>query len=202
MNYFSIIWVLIVATLSVGCSTGTYLRPDSVAGHYTTVNPSCPGAPEVIEYSPENQSWVSFRVYATPPGRHSSQGTELRIDVRVSPRVGIESTLSYIFQNEETEKLIKERRNTAYLLTASEPMVTVIMPDGKKQKISIPMFKKPFDAKNNQNSYWAPGVQLSSGKLDNFSIEFPDIYVNGEKINLQLISFKLDQGRYAPVLNC
>ena len=202
LKYSRTILPLILAASITGCSTGTYLRPESAAGRHTTVNPSCPGALEVIEFSPQILTWVSFRVYATPPERYSSHGTELRIHVGINPRVGINSSSSYLFQNEETKKLIKERRSASYTVTATEPVVTVTMPGGNIRKIPLPMFEKAFDARNNHNNYWAPGIQISPSSLDDFTVVFPDIYVNGEKINVAPIHFKLDQGRYTPVLNC
>lgn len=194
------LWTVLVAAVITGCSTGPYLKPAADAGSYSTVNPACPGAQEVIEFSPEKQPWVLLRIYATTPKRWNSKGTELRVHFWFKYLKG-EST-SLFFLTDEQRKLIKERSSKDYLVTASKPTVTVVLPNGSKQEIPIPIFEKPYDPKNNQISWWANGVQVSPDSLDSFTAIFPDIYVNGEKINVPPIHFQRDEDHYAPVLNC
>lgn len=192
--------VALAAAAITGCSTGPYLRPDAVSGVYSTVNPTCPGAKEVVAFSPEKQPWVLLRIYATPPKRWGSEGTELRVHFFFHYLAG-ESAFIFYF-TEEQRKLIRERSSKDYLVTASKPTVTVVLPDGSSKEVRIPIFGKPYDPKHDRTSWWANGVQISSENLDSFTVIFPDIYVNGEKINVPPIYFKKEEGRYAPVLNC
>jgi hypothetical protein len=190
-----------------GCSTGVFLQPEASYGNYSAVNPSCPGAQEVIEFSPQNQYWVLFRVYATPPGRWNSNGTELRIHFRLVYQLvyrdgSTRSISSVMFMSEEREKLIRERSKRNYLVTVSKPTVTVIMPDNSVQEISIPIFERPHDPRYEGNSLWDPGIQISPKSLEQFTVKFPDIYVNGEKIDVPHIQFKKNEQRYFPVINC
>ncbi|QHD06578.1 hypothetical protein [Pseudomonas sp. R76] len=40
------------------------------------------------------------------------------------------------------------------------------------------------------------------GDTDDFTLTFPDIFVNGEKVPMAPIHFKKREERYAPVFNC
>lgn len=199
-------FTLLTAAATAGCSTGIYLRPEAPSGTLSTVNPACPGAAEIIEFAPQNQYWVLLRVYATPPGRWNSHGTELRIHFWFAYLRGFEpsnaSFLFFTFPSEEQKKVIQERSNREYLITASKPTVTVVLPDGSKHEVSIPIFEKPYDPKKDRKGWWDPGVQISPTSLGQFTVILPDIYVNGEKIYTPPIRFKQDEGHYAPVINC
>lgn len=195
------LWVVLLTVIIAGCSTGPFLKPSSSLGSYSTVNPACPGAQEVIEFSPEKQPWVLLRVYATPPGRYNSKGTELRIHFWFQYLKG-EPQPSLFFLTDKEKKLINERSSKDYVATTSKPTVTVVLPNGNKREIIIPAFEKPFDAQRELVEWWGNGVQISPDSLDSFTVIFPDIYVNGEKIAVPPIHFQKTEDHYAPVLNC
>jgi len=132
--------------------------------------------------------------------RWNSKGTELRVHFWFQFLVG--ESVSIFYRTDEQRKLIKERSEKDYLVTASKPTVTVVLPDGSSKEVHIPIFEKPYDPKNDRVSWWANGVQVSPENLDTFTVIFPDIYVNGEKINVPPIHFKKEEDHYAPVLNC
>lgn len=192
--------VALVMAAITGCSTGPYLKPDASSGVYSTVNPACPGAQEVVAFSPEKQPWVLLRIYATPPKRWNSKGTELRIHFWFQFLVG--ESVSIFYRTDEQRKLIEERSSKDYQVTTSKPTVTVVLPDGSSKEIQIPIFEKPYDPKHDRISWWANGVQVSPENLDSFTVIFPGIYVNGEKINVPPLHFKKEEDHYAPVLNC
>ncbi|MBI3222499.1 MAG: hypothetical protein HYZ46_05405 [Nitrosomonadales bacterium] len=198
--------LMLVAIAAIGCSTGPFLRPDAASGSYSTVNPSCPGAQEVVEFSPENQPWVVFRIYATPPERWNSKGTELRVHFWLKYGKygkGVSTgMLSAFFPSDEIQKLVNEQSGKDYLVSVSKPMVTVVLPNGIKRDIPMPAFEKPLDPKHELIERWGNGVQISSGSLDSFTVIFPDIFVNGEKIVVPPIHFQKDTDHYSPVLNC
>ena len=181
-----------------GCTTGPYLKPDAPSCVYSTVNPSCPGAQEVVAFTPKNQPWVFLRVYATPPTRWNSKGTELRVHVELQFFVGVDS----FFPTDEQRKTVKERSDRHYRVTTSKAAVTVVLPDGTNKEVFIPIFEKPYNPKTDKTSRWDNGVQLSPGNLDRFTVIFPEVFVNGEKIEVPPIHFKKQEDRYAPVLNC
>jgi hypothetical protein len=193
------LWLVLIAIVVAGCSTGLYLRPTAVSGSYSAVNPSCPGALEVIEFFTENQPLVKFRVYATPPGRYESMGTELRVHFELRY---MERGWSAIWPTATQKKLIEERKSKDYIVTASKPTVMVLMPNGSKREIPISIFEQPYDLKHDRIDVWGNGVQISPGSLDSFTVYFPDIYVNGKKIKVPPIHFQKDEDHYAPVLNC
>jgi len=198
---------VVIIILTMGCSTGPFLRPTAAIGTYSTVNPACPGAQRVVEFAPKNQYWVLLRVYATQPeGNYKSNGTELRVHVDLKYWKGFELPAMGIFASDKTwndrKKLIRERSELDYIVTASSPFVTVYTPDGKSQQILVPIFQKPHDPKNHRVGWWDHGVQISPKRLDDFKVIFPDIFVNGEKIEVPPIHFRMDNEYYAPVLNC
>ena len=187
-----------------GCSTGPFLRPLAEVGTYTTVNPACPGAPEVINFVAEKQPWVLLRVYATPPGRIRSNGTELRVHIDLRYWNGLEPI--GLFPSDEKrakwEKIITERSEREYSVVASSSYATIVFPNGETQKVEIPIFSSPFNPKEEKASWWANGVQISTEQLTEFTVVLPSVFVNGEKFILAPIKFKQDKERYSPVLNC
>ncbi|MBK9132048.1 MAG: hypothetical protein IPM20_10510 [Gammaproteobacteria bacterium] len=190
--------------LVAGCSTGSFLRPSAEVGTYSTVNPACPGAPEVINFIPVMQQWVLLRVYATPPGRIGSKGTELRIHITLRYWNDLEpiGLFPRTEKRKKWEKVIEERSKREYNIVASSPYVSVVLPNGEEKKIKIPLFTGPHNPKEDRTSWWANGVQVSPDTLREFTVVLPDVFVNNEKFIIAPIKFKLDKERYAPVLNC
>lgn len=98
--------------------------------------------------------------------------------------------------------LINERRTASYVISAASSEITLTTPAGGEVKITVPLLKEEIDARKIEVNRWARGVQLSTGRLDGFVVAFPDVYVNGQRININPIHFSLDRGRYTSVLNC
>jgi len=197
------VWPSLLAAVVVGCSTGPFLRPEAASGSFSAVNPACPGAQEVIEFTPQSQYWVVLRVYATLPGQYGSRGTELRVHFWFRYLKG-SPWWSVMFPTPvERNRLFQERSRRTYLVTVSKPTVTIVLPDGSAREIPIPIFSKPYDPKNEGPiDFWANGVQVSPEELDSFTAIFPEVYVNGERLEVSPIQFKKAEDRYAPVLNC
>ncbi len=98
---------------------------------------------------------------------------------------------------------MKNGADENYLVTASKPTVTILLSNGTILEVAIPIFATPYDPKNDRTiNRWGNGVQLSPEELGSFTVIFPDIYVNGERLEVPPIQFKIDEDRYVPVLNC
>lgn len=187
MNKYILITVLALVT---GCSTGPYLHPESRIGQNALLSRTCPGALAAISVAPTSPAldWVRVLVYVAPPGTRSWPGnvksadTELRLFGRLyKPRQG--------------------NAGTPLWVSAASPEVTVQLASGQTYQVSVDRLKTGFDPRDINNSD-SKGTPLGKGDLDDFTLTFPDIFVNGEKIPMAPIHFKKRQERYAPVLNC
>ena len=176
--------------LAAGCSTEPYLHPESPAGQNALLSRTCPGAHAAMSFTPlsEELNWVHVLVYVAPPGTPSWPGnvktsdTELRLFGRLyKPHPGNAATSLWV--------------------SAASPEVTVKLASGQTYQVSIAQLKTGFDPKKISTPY-SKGTPLGNGEMDDFTLTFPDIFVNGEKIPMAPIHFKKREERYAPVFNC
>lgn len=86
-------------------------------------------------------------------------------------------------------------------VSAASPLVTVQLALGKSYQVSVERLKTGFDPKEITRSD-LKGTPLGKGDMDDFTLTFPDIFVNGEKVPMAPIHFKKREERYAPVFNC
>jgi hypothetical protein len=194
--------ILLIGILC-GCSTGVYLKPTAESGVLTTINPSCPGAEEVITFSPKQTEWVEIRIYALSASRYvgmteNGTGTELHIELLL--KRGLSLSLINRFGEEF------ERRNKAtYTFRADSSQITLIESGGKTIKLPVKMFEEDhnFSPRYEQNLMLAKeSIKLSDRELMRFSVDLPTIYINGEPLKISPIIFKNFEDWYFPVLNC
>ncbi len=136
----------------------------------------------------EELNWVHVLVYVAPsgtpswPGNVKTSDTELRLFGRLyKPHPGNAATSLWV--------------------SAASPEVTVKLASGQTYQVSIAQLKTGFDPKKISTPY-SKGTPLGNGEMDDFTLTFPDIFVNGEKIPMAPIHFKKREERYAPVFNC
>ena len=79
--------------------------------------------------------------------------------------------------------------------------MSVTLATGETYQVSIDQLETGFDPQK-QTSSSRKGTPLGKGDMDDFTLTFPDIYVNGEKVPMAPIHFKKREERYAPVFNC
>ena len=176
--------------LAAGCSTEPYLHPESSAGQNALLSRTCPGAHAAMSFTPlsEELNWVHVLVYVAPsgtpswPGNVKTSDTELRLFGRLyKPHPGNAATSLWV--------------------SAASPEVTVKLASGQTYQVSIAQLKTGFDPKKISTPY-SKGTPLGNGEMDDFTLTFPDIFVNGEKIPMAPIHFKKREERYTPVFNC
>lgn len=209
MNLFirSILSFLVVVL--AGCTlTTTYLVPEASKGTLN-IDP-CLGSPYAISFSPENQKWVSIMVET----QWLNDRTMMTITFNSAPCFGIQACHSiggnlYV-ESEQDKKIVMDRRFSQYIIEASQPTVTLILPDGKTQLITVPVFQSPFDLVDNAMPQYGPNsylfkshILISSGPLETFLLRFPDITVNGERVDIPEIRFIKKQADFVfPIVNC
>lgn len=176
--------------LVAGCSTGPYLHPDSSIGENTRLQRTCPGpkAAMSVEPSSEALNWVHVLVYVAPPGSYSGYN---------NPR-SVETELRMFGRLYRPHQL--DQHPTLWVSAAS-PLVTVQLASGETYQVSVERLKTGFDPKEITRSD-LKGTPLGKGDMDDFTLTFPDIFVNGEKVPMAPIHFKKREERYAPVFNC
>ncbi len=208
-NHRIYVCLAFISAVLMGCSasTGPFLKPHAATGSYDTVNPACPGERRVVNFSPDKQYWVVLRVYATQPGdEFKSNGTELRVFIDLRYHAGLPSLGMFASedQKKDLEARLKERTDLDYVVTASKPYITVLTPDGQTQDFHIPIFENPYDPRKNSTTgrWYAPGVKISNGRLNQFKVILPEVFVNEEKIEISPIEFRETVESYALVLNC
>ncbi|MGB3127744.1 MAG: hypothetical protein WBB95_28350 [Pseudomonas sp.] len=176
--------------LVAGCSTGPYLGPESTIGQNALLSPTCPGAHAALSVAPQSAElgWVRVLVYVAPPGEPSWPGnvksadSELRVFARLY-------------------KPSLNNGDIALWVSAASPEVTVQLASGQTYQVSVERLKTGFDPKEIRSSS-SKGTPFGKGDMDDFTLIFPDIFVNGEKVPMAPIHFKKREERYAPVLNC
>jgi hypothetical protein len=195
-------WLVLIALL-VGCSTGPYLRPEALTGTYSTENPACPGAQEALDLPATPYDWITFRVLAKLPD-HNGNGTRLvayfRFDYLKPPPP---REAWGFFADDERERLVQERRALDILITYSGSSATVVEDNGTKTQVVLPFFEKSFNHKIDKwYGIWGPEVLISQKSLNNFTVILPDAFINGTRIQLPPVTFRVHEETYAPVLNC
>lgn len=208
MNIKRLILFFSATLILVGCSTGPYLKPHAEIGWYNRENPSCPGAEEVLEFSLANYDWLIFRVLARQPTKWRPEGTKLIAYVRPlylkhpDPNKSWSMFPSQAEMNTR-ESLVSKRRAEEIEISFSESYVTIILFDGSELKVEMPFFDQPYKLPSDE--YYGirgPEALISSSKLENFTVIFPVLYVNGDEFIIPPIHFKISRDMYAPVLNC
>jgi len=210
MKPFAHMLYLSACIILLGCSTGDYLKPIAPYGQYSTENPACPGAEEVIELLPTDRDWIFFRAAAKLPNKFDPEGTKLIVYFRfVYYHLGPEvSAWSSLFPSAEVQekrnKLFEARANEDIIISAASPIATIVLPDGNTTTVSLPFFEKPFNHKEVEypNTVRGPEVLISPDRLENFKVIFPDIFFNEIKLDIPPVEFRRSRGTYAPVLNC
>lgn len=176
--------------LITGCSTGPYLHPESSVGQNALLSRTCPGAHAAMSFTPlsEELNWVRVLVYVAPPGTPSWPGNVRAIDTELR-----------LFG-----RLYKPRMDNpakSLWVSAASPDVTVKLASGQTYQVSIDQLKTGFAPKQISTPD-IQGTPLGKGEMDDFTLTFPDIFVNGEKVPMAPIHFKKREERYAPVFNC
>ena len=191
-----------------GCSTGPYLKPHASIGWYSTENPACPGAEEVLEFSLPKYDWLVFRILAKQPTKFQPEGTKLIAYVmpvlykHPEPN-GSWSLLPSDQEKKIKESLVSERRSQDIEITFSGSSAIVIFSDGGEETTELPFFQKPYRLPSDKYyGIWGPEVVISQNKLESFTVKLPLLYVNGEEFSVPPIEFKVSKNKYAPVLNC
>ncbi|KQQ54525.1 hypothetical protein ASF84_14405 [Pseudomonas sp. Leaf127] len=190
--------------LLAGCSTGPYLHPDSPVGTNALLSRTCPGPKAAMSYAPQSEelNWVHVLVYAAPPGavswpdKQRSTDTELRLFGRLytPPRLRNLNT-------PEQRQAAYKQTDPPLWVSAASPIVTVTLANGETYPVSIEQLKTGFDPRKQFHEGFK-GTALGQGDMDDFTLTFPDIFVNGEKIPMAPVHFKKREERYAPVFNC
>ena len=179
--------------LLAGCSTGPYLYPESTVGSNALLSRTCPGPKAAMSYAPlsEELSWVHVLVYVAPPGTSNwpenqpSTAAELRLFGRLYP----------------SNIPDQQQGDPALWVSAASPIVTVTLASGQTYPVTVEQLKSGFDPRKTFHSGFK-GTALGKGDMDDFTLTFPDIFVNGEKVPMAPIHFKKREERYAPVFNC
>jgi len=190
--------------LLAGCSTGPYLYPESATGKNAVLHRTCPGPKAAMSFAPlsEELNWVHVLVYVAPPGTSSWPGNLRSVDteLRLFGRLYIPPRLRNLNTPDQRRAAYKQT-DTPLWVGAASPMVSVTLATGETYQVSIDQLKTGFDPQE-QTSSSRKGTPLGKGDMDDFTLTFPDIYVNGEKVPMAPIHFKKREERYAPVFNC
>jgi hypothetical protein len=79
------------------------------------------------------------------------------------------------------------------------------LPDGTKTQVLLALFERPY-SHNEAYAYGSGkverGVVISPNALDSFTVIFPDIFINGKKMDIPPVKFGISKAKYVPVLNC
>lgn len=190
--------------LLAGCSTGPYLYPESATGKNAVLHRTCPGPKAAMSFAPlsEELNWVHVLVYVAPPGTSSWPGNLRSVDteLRLFGRLYIPPRLRNLNTPDQRRAAYKQTDPPLWVGAAS-PMVSVTLATGETYQVSIDQLKTGFDPQE-QTSSSRKGTPLGKGDMDDFTLTFPDIYVNGEKVPMAPIHLKKREERYAPVFNC
>ena len=190
--------------LLAGCSTGPYLYPESTTGKNAVLDRTCPGPKAAMSFAPlsEELNWVHVLVYVAPPGTSSWPGNLRSVDteLRLFGRLYIPPRLRNLNTPDQRRAAYKQTDPPLWVSAAS-PLVSVTLATGETYQVSIDQLETGFDPQK-QTSSSRKGTPLGKGDMDDFTLTFPDIYVNGEKVPMAPIHFKKREERYAPVFNC
>ena len=190
--------------LLAGCSTGPYLHPESAVGQNALLERTCPGPKAAMSYTPptEELDWVHVLVYAAPPGTSSWPSNKRSTDteLRLFGRLYKPPYLLNLNTPEQRSAALKQTPPDLWVSAAS-PMVTVQLATGQSYQVSVEQLETGFDPRKIFHAGFK-GTPLGNGDMDDFTVTFPDIFVNGEKVPMAPVHFKKREERYAPVFNC
>lgn len=180
--------------LLVGCSTGVFLRPVAKSGQLVKDNPACPGPVRVIQFTPASKDWVHVRVYADPPVPLRSQ---TRLYVEVMTQVGLGLPRSQ-WEGDEFQRRSKHK----FEFRAEHPEVALIYSDGREGTFTVPLLNGTHVLESKTILLAEDHIPLSETLLKNFAIRMPAVFIDGERIDIPVITFGPDSETYMPVLNC
>ncbi len=190
--------------LLAACSAGPLMYPESTAGRPTLLYPTCPGPQTAMRFTTTSNelNWVFLLVHVSLPGGEPSPpgATVAETEVRLSTQLYMEHSpkraLHSQGQSETADKV-------PLWITASSPMATVQLANGKTYQVSIERLKTGFDPRAPEvRDVQYPGSPLGKGDMGDFILTLPELYLNGEKINTAPIHFKKREERYFPIFNC
>lgn len=181
--------------LLAGCSTGPYLHPESALGENALLDRTCPGPKAAMSVAPlsEALNWVHVLVYVAPPGTSSWPGNQRSTDTELR-------LFGRLYTPQRLRDLGNNQQPTLWV-SAGSPIVTVTLASGERYPVTIEQLKTGFDPRAVFHNGFK-GTALGKGDMDDFTLTFPDIFVNGEKVPMAPIHFKKREERYAPVFNC
>jgi len=107
-------------------------------------------------------------------------------------------------EKQERQQLIAKRKGHKIEIAWTGPFVTTVLPDGTREQVLLPLFERPFLANEmprQYDSYWK-GAVVSPNRLDSFTIIFPDMLFDGQKVPIPPVKFLLDQDTYLSTINC
>jgi len=182
------------AVLSAGCATTLYYKPTATSGEITEQSYGCPGPKNVLQFSPSDISWVHLRVYVSATTA-SLPGTRLHIEFHTQIGLGVNDIKSDEFQR---------RAHRTFKLTTDSSRIVLIGSDGKQSVLTSQLLSGTtiLQSTHRNIDLGSETLEISEAPIDEFSIQLPTIYIDGSKIEVPLISFKLVKGTYEWTLNC
>ncbi|OBY92712.1 hypothetical protein A6723_003900 [Pseudomonas sp. AU11447] len=172
--------VLLLAMLALpACSTSPYLHPESESGQPRSIDRTCPGAQQALQYFNADHS-ESLLVYVALPIGSQSEGTELRLFTWRYGKPGA-----------------KPAR-----ISADSPDVDLVLPSGERRTVRASLLENGFQSNDPRITNRSRGTKLYDGNLDEFILLLPVIRMNGEALDIRPIHFHKTQSRYASVFNC
>jgi hypothetical protein len=163
-------------------------------GSNALLSRTCPGPKAAMSYAPlsEALNWVHVLVYVAPPGTSSWPGNQRSTSAELR-------LFGRLYSSNSTAAV--KQADPALWVSAASPVVTVTLANGQSYPVTIEQLKTGFDPRKTFHSEFK-GTALGQGDMDDFTLTFPDIFVNGEKVPMAPIHFKKREERYAPVFNC
>ena len=186
-------WLLVLPAL-IACSTGPFLRPIAPVGDLVRWNPACPEPLNVLSLTPAQTTWVHLRIYATLRSKYQPDD-ELHIEVRT--QVGLGMPRAEWNTDEFTRRAAKH-----FTLSATSPVITIIMPDGTSRQMPVDLFKGEHDFHSNTIELAHEDVPVPGVSLEESEVRFPTVQIDGQPIVVPPIRFQRDEEWYFPVLNC
>lgn len=174
------ILILLLGMLALpACSTAPYLHPESESGQLRSIDRTCPGAQQALQYFNADRS-ESLLVYVALPIAGQSEGTELRL-----------FTWRYGKSDAKPARI-----------SADSPDVEWVLPSGERRTVRASLLEGGFQSNDPRINNRSRGTKLYEGDLEEFILFLPVIRVNGEALDIRPIHFHKTQSRYAPVFNC
>ena len=173
------------------------------------VGTNCPGhSPYGITFSPEKLYWS----YVEIASEWSDRGTLVTLTFVADGCFGMHKGGKCVKgkRSRETLDLIQETLDKEYIFQASDQTIEIMLPNGKKEKIIANVFASKLDLKMKDmwpiwdtRYMYKSQILVSRDKLNEFSLYFPEITVNGEIIKIPEIRFKKQTLDWVmPTINC